>query len=458
MSLSRFLDYAIAIMLSMTIGVLFAYYLQQKTQLSPAIAFIPFILTLIAGLIIVRRQHKKEGYALNLPGDSAGATINIIQNCGSCNPTPGPTPVPPGPAPLTKDAVAKWIKSVDTGLTANCSNCIIDKAMQLWNSNLLEQISTLPMEKQKTILNAMLAVDCVSQCIIPVSNLDKQKVIAWVNMIVPTAGVNCQACAVDYILKHWSSQNFSNALVKMKEEQVKILEGIIAFNCPKCDAPIKLDAKAVQAWLTGLLTGANPDCYSCAINTIVRLWSVADFNKIKKMDKKSQIQVIQALLALNCSENCIEVPSGLTPGQVNQWLASILDGENNNCYDCLSAFILKHWTPAMLNTAKQLPKIEQSKVVAGLIAANCQSECLSNSTLTKQQVTSWVKQILPTIDAVCVSCIVAKAMQIWNKQDFTEVMSKPTKDQAVIAKAMADYNCPHVCQVEPLEECNYLPY
>lgn len=415
---------------------------------SVLLSLIPFAVIALAGMKWMTKA--KENF------DNEGQVINIIQNCGGAPQPAPPGPLPP-PSPLNKDEIMKWIETVDPSLTSACKSCIVDSALKMWNSQTLAQLKTMPLEKQKPILDAMLAFDCNKQCVIPPSGLNESAVDQWLRVLMPDLVQNCHHCVLDVILKSWSKDEFSKLLQNAKGDQIKVVEALIAFNCPKCDVPAKIPVVEVQKWVGGLLTGAKPDCYNCIVETVVKMWSTADFARVKSMDKKSQRNVVQALLALSCNKECVEVPSGLTPQEVSVWINSVLVGENQNCNSCIVAQIIRLWTPAMLQSAKLKSKVEQNKILQGIIAMDCKNVCIVGNT-KQQEVQAWVHRILPNANNACSACVVNNVVNNYDKLDFHNLLLRPSIDQNKTANLVADFNCPDVCVLAPPQESDYLMY
>lgn len=414
---------------------------------SVLISLIPFIIIGLMGLKWV--SIKKENF-------DNEQTINIIQNCGNA-PQPSPQPTPPQPGPISKDMLEKWVNSVDPQLTSTCKNCIIESALKMWSSQTLSQVQAMPIDKQKTILNALLAFDCNKQCVIPPSGLNPAAIDQWLRVLNPNLSANCHHCVVDIILKQWTEAAFKIVLENSKSDQLKIVESLLALNCPNCDLPNKLKEADVQKWVGGLLSGAKPNCYACIVDMIVKMWSTTDLARIKNMDKKSQLNVLQALLALSCNKECVEVPSGLTPQEVSNWLSTVLTGENINCQKCLVSSIVKLWSPAVFQSIKVKSKIEQDKILQGIIAMNCKNSCLVGN-LQKEQVENWVQRILPNANVGCSACIVEQVLRSYDKDTFHNLLLQPSADQNKVANLISNFNCPHVCNLTPTQEADYLLY
>jgi hypothetical protein len=417
------------------------------TGQSAAWALVPVLIVLAIGIPTIEKKHK-EHYSEEMSGDGCNQTINIYQNC------PGPSP--PGPdGPVKKLDVLAWIKSVDSQLSGGCQDCIANTAVKMWKQSDLAKVKSMAIDRQKVVLNAMLVIDCNSQCIIPPSGLDRKEVAQWVSMIGPELSAQCQECAVNAIMKLWSPNDFAKARIGMKQDQARILQGLIVFNCKDCDIN-KLNPADVQKWLSTILTGAKPDCYKCAVDSIVNLWDVTKFNQVKQMDKKSQTQVVQALIALNCEKECVEVPSGLTPQQAMSWLNTVLVGENPNCTNCLVSAIVKNWSPAILDVVKSKPKADQEKILQALLAMNCQSICHPSPHPENlvMQINAWLRKLLPSLSADCLDCIVKAAASMWDEQQFAELQTKSCDEQVKIVRLIGDFNCAGTCTIPPLSPCN----
>ena len=280
-------------------------------------------LGITAGLIIVVVKSSKENFTLT--GD--GQTINIFQSCGGNSP-PAPQPTPPGPpapppAPVSQDDVKNWIKGVDPSLTDDCITCILDNAMHLWTADSLTSVQAMPVEKQLQILKAMLVFNCKQQCVIPANDLLPAAVDHWVRTTKPGLAPQCISCIVKAIIKMWSKDDYSQAVQKPVEDQVKILEALLAFQCKSCQEPASLNPEQIFNWVKTMYPNGANDCYSCAVEMILKLWRPEDYAKVRSMTLESQMQVVKALASLDCANSCIEVPSGLTAADVQAWISSV---------------------------------------------------------------------------------------------------------------------------------------
>ena len=446
--------YAVMAAVAIVVGFI-SFFLIKSNKLSieqsALWALAPVLIVVVIGIAAIEKKHK-EHY-----DDDVGCnqTVNIYQNCR------GPNPSPPPDGPVNKSDIVKWLISVDPQLTSTCQDCIANNAVKMWKQADLTNVKNMSKKKKKVVLNALLVIDCNKQCIIPPSGLDRSKVQIWVSMVGKELSVQCQTCVVDSIMKLWSPSDFVKAQLGMKEEQAKLLQGVLAFNCSKCDVN-KLNPADVQKWINTILTGAKPDCYTCVVNTAVNLWNVEDFAKIEMMDKKSQVQVVQALIALNCEKDCVSVPSGLTVREAQEWLVTILVGESPTCDNCIVQAIVKNWSRSILDTVKSKPKDDQLKIVQVLLALNCDRVCHpSSNKLTKEDIQKWLVTMMPDVTQKCSDCIVNSAFSTWSssmptKEAFrTELLSKKCSDQVKIAKSIGAFNCPPgTCNTSPLNPCN----
>lgn len=466
MTLKKDQKYAISVVLAFLVGLISMFLLKNygynmTTKRAMAISLIPFALFLVIGLMWAKKEYKNKEKFMSDSGIDQTQTINIIQNCGS-NPQPSPvppTPVPPTPQPLSKDVILKWIKSVNSKLTNTCNDCIVNSVIKLWNVDTLNKVMKDPMEQQETILNAILAFDCNSQCVIPASKLNPAQVDQWLHTVDESLSPACHQCVMKVILKMWSLDQYVKVLKLDKEKQLNIIQGIIAFNCASCNTPSNLTPQEVQQWMASLISGASQDCYECALSNIMRMWSTIDFAKVKAMNKESQIQILKSLMALNCSKDCIVVPSGLTSSEVKKWVDDLLlNGELTNCVDsCIVPAIVKLWTPQMLADVQIKPRIEQQKVLQGIISMNCGNACFGGA-LSQGEVAYIVSLVLPEANNECVKCISSEVMNSMSSIEFNQLLSKPVSEQMKVFRSLASYKCPGACVLSPAQECDYPAY
>lgn len=502
--LSVVAQYVIVVLFALLAGGLSVVAL-RKNQQNIRWAVIPLLVVFIVGVLAARRNNNSESYMsggnMNVAASgtgyngSGGQIINVYQSCGACSQDPVVGPVyPPQPQPqpagpsgsksgpsgptgspavviigkgLSAGVVDAWVRDVNPGLTDNCVNCVVGSVLKMWNVDALAKVQALAVDKQLLVLNALLAFDCSQQCVIPSpTDLNPTMVASWVQVVMPDAPASCKSCIVAQIIKQWTAKDYKAVVDKPRPEQINILQAILAFNCASCQTSPVLSPADVQAWISALLPQLSSDvsasskaeCMSCAVNALVRMWSPADFSKVKAMDQKSQTQVLQAVIAFGCEKQCVEIPSGLTPEAVAGWLSKVLAGESGDCMECAIKAIVRLWTPVMLQSVQSKKPMDQLRIVQGVISMNCQSSC-SASVLAKDQILAWANQILPTASPQCLSCITDTASSSWSKSDFISVTAKPTSDQAKVARNLADYSCPDVCSnLEAFEYCEYMPY
>ena len=114
----------------------------------------------------------------------------------------------------------------------------------------------------------------------------------------------------------------------------------------------------------------------------------------------------------------------------------------------------------MMKKVNAKSPLDIKKIIQGVGSLNCQTTC-GQGILTKQMLSGWFKELLPKEKNInCLDCVISKALDEWKTGLYfkTKVLALPTKEQAKMARAFADFNCPHVCNLEPFEECDYLPY
>lgn len=420
------------------------------------ISLIPFLLFLLIGLALVSK-NKKERFGLGSDGLDQNQTINIIQNCGS---GPSPSPIPPGPSPvptpLKSEDVLKWMNNINSKLTSTCQNCVVENALKLWNTDTLNKIETEPMEKQETILNAMLAFNCSKQCVITSSKLNAAEVDQWLHEADSSLSANCHQCAVGAILRTWSLDEY-NLVLKMSEEKQKtVIQALIALNCAACNIASSLNKQEVQQWITGLLTGADVNCYACVLTNILKMWNNLEFAKVKAMDKASQIQILKALMSLNCDKECITIPSGLSSTEVSKWVFGLVKNMDlGTCVNsCIVPFIVRKWTPEMFNEVKNKSTIEQQKILQGVITMNCSNACFGGA-MSQGEIEYVVSLVIPEANPACVACIAKEIAATVSPAEFHLLMSRPVFEQSKVFRTMASYKCPDLCKLTPVQECDF---
>ena len=403
-------------------------------------------LLLIFGAFVVVSKYvfKKdwfEGFD-DVSGSGCTQNINIVQNCAKPRPSPGPGPTPQ--PQLSKQDVVNWIKSVNPSLTSQCEDCVVDTVMKLWKMSDLMMVKAKSLADQKNILDALVAFDCQKQCVVTPAGLDEKQVRMWVGSVYLGLSANCYDCIVKAIMKMWSPAEFAQVQTKSKHDQTLVVRGLLAFDCANCDV-IKISPTDVRNWLSTVLTGANAQCYQCLVDSAVKNWTPGDFSKVKAMNKKSQQQVVQALLALNCVKECVQVPSGLQAQEVHMWLNGLLAGANANCYNCLVNNIIKVWTQSVFNQVKMKTKDDQVKIIQGMIAFACYEDCMPPAPLSPADVSAWVKQMLSQASVKCLSCVVSHIIKLWDSKVFADVKSKSPKEQMELAQGIVALNCAEDC-------------
>ncbi len=345
------------------------------------------LLAVILGLLTLKDQrdnyiHKvskyaREGYDAN----GCNQTINIYQNCKDPQPGPGPKPEPiPIPEPVSVDAVRKWIDSVDNSLTESCKKCIIDNAVNIWTQSTLVEVQSKDIAEQKNILQALLAFNCSKQCVIAPAVLDRQMVEALVYSIEPNMSTSCAVCMVDSIMQMWTMDDYNRIKEMNQQEQINVLMLIRNINCSTCDVQAKVDPNVVERLISLILVGAKPNCYKCVVQAIVNMWSLQELDDFKKMDRKSQGQVVQAIIALNCKESCTYVPSGITDEEALAWVQSAMPEMNNWLPECVSCLVgvVKSWSRDNFRAVQDKSHEEQVAVITNLATVDCQNSCIGS--------------------------------------------------------------------------------
>lgn len=436
--------YLVSVVIGVIVGVI-VYKVTRNSLYTVGAFLITVIISMIIGALVTKK-HKEKYTTTSKSSDGCVQNITINQNCDD-----GDHPYHPINPALSKADIVNWIKRVNPKLTSECQECIVDSAFDLWSVKTLNDVKKRSMKEQKKILNALLAFDCNKQCVIPSQGLKKSDVESWLNTVVhrPLDG-DCYECIVNTIMRLWSPEDLVKVQRMDPVKQKKVVQGIWALDCTDCEDE-HLDKEDVEDWLSTVLTGTKPDCYNCVVDNIMKLWSMDNFHQAQKMSKDSQRQLIESLIDIHCISSCINVPTGLNKQKVIQWVTTNMTGANQSCYSCVIEHIMKLWTPAMFSKVTSKPHLEQNKILQGIIALNCYHDCV-NSALTKDDIIRWVKQVLPKSVASCQRCIVEQGEKMWTKKEFVHLQSLPHEDQVKTAMLVADYNCPHVCKLEP-QQC-----
>lgn len=306
-------------------------------------------LVVVLFVFVVLKNSWKESF-------DAGYVQNIYisQGCGKVSP----------------GGISDWIKGINGTLTPACVACVKSSAEKLWSADTLEKVKEMNIDQQKKILNMLLAFDCSKQCSVPSNELDEDRVRTWVNSIIPSSSLVCVPCVVSSIMKMWKLSDFQNALAKSTSDQQKLIGYIIIMNCGDCSV---LNPQEIRAWLNGVLSGALPSCYACIVDFIQKMWSEKDLKKVKSLDKKSQLQIVQALIAVNCEKNCAPVPSGLTISMVMPLVQKFVP--NEGCGLCAAEAMVKSWTPIVFASVMKKSVQDQKLIVEALMSLNCEGKC-----------------------------------------------------------------------------------
>jgi hypothetical protein len=431
----------------------YLFFKKYKINIYYSILPFAFILLLSISLSTDKKYDNSENYKgmnaedRNISG--CNQTINIIQNCDDNKPKP---PSPPS-SQLNKMELLNWIESINNKLTVECKNCIVNSAMKLWNMDSFEKIKNMNRDEQTKVLYAVLSFDCDSLCSIKPENLNKNEVISWVRSVNPGLPEKCLDCVVLQIVRMWNVSMFQKVKNMAKNEQSNIVEGLLAMNCQNCRINNRVDENSVRKWLNGLLK-QDSECIDCLVDKIVSLWDLSEYFKVVNMNIESQKQIVNAIMMLSCSKDCVVIPNKLTENEVRMWVRSILTDESDLCLYCIVKNIMNMWNYEMFKSVQRKSIQDQFKIIHGLIILNC-SECITDS-LTKNQVLSWLKTLAPSEYKLnCLDCIASAGVRMWTKRDFSNLLSKPTSDQIKVLKNLADYNCPHPCPNVPIEYCNY---
>jgi len=339
------------------------------------------LLALIVDFLVTSREHyihKASRITENFEGPECGQTINIYQNCKG--PSPGPNPGPsPTPVPaVTEEEVKKWLMSVDSTLTEACQKCIVDNAVRIWKPEDLKNVLSKDIAEQKSILQAMLVANCSSQCVVAPAGLDRKEVQAWVQGVDPSLDPKCVTCAVDAAMKRWPVRELAWVKALDGTKQANVLKLLLAINCLDCAPVVKVDPLEVQKLVAEIFVGAKPECYKCIVDSIVNLWTVEELADFKKMDSKSQTQIMQAFIALNCKENCTVVPSGVSEEEATALVKSSMPIGNSWMAECVSCLVheIMTWSRDNLTIAMSKPQEERVKLLVNLATVDCNTSCV----------------------------------------------------------------------------------
>jgi len=468
-------------LISSILSGIISYYLFKKYNINVYYSGIPVILILLFSISLsTDKKYNSENYLKNntkngeesdSDSDDSSSnckqTINIVQNCGKNNRRPGPTPPgpvppkPPGPVPpkppgpiVNKKDILNWIDSVNSKLTNECKNCILSSALKLWDYSSFENVSKMSKDEQSKVLYALLSFDCQKVCSIGPDMLNKKEVMMWVAKAYPGLNANCMECVITQILRLWNNEVFENAKNMKLAQQKNIIEGLLAMDCKGCKVNTGVDPNSVKKWLNSLSFGEDIDCMNCVVDKIVNLWDLSDYMKVVNLSNESQKQIVSSIMLLSCGKDCVNVPNRLNEDEVRMWVTGLISEESDKCLYCIVQNVMKLWNYAIFSKVMKMSRTEQQKILQGLILTNC--DICINSGLTKNQILAWLRTLSPKEYKLdCLNCIALEGLKMWDKREFTNLLTKPTSDQIKILKAIADYNCPHACPNVPIEPCQY---
>ncbi len=485
---------------------------------SVAWSLLPMMIIIVIGVSMIESSNSNENYEDDEDTDSeedenkssCNQTINIYQYCSDNSgkkPKPKPKPIPiqpivPSMTGMTGDNgmtgmtgdngmtgmtgdngmtgmtgdngmtgmtgmtgtslqpsdVQDWISYINPNLTDVCQICIIKNVINLWSVNDLLKVRSMDTDKQKLILNSILADNCEKICSV---SLNTNDVMSWIMKFSQNNSEQCLNCPLNSIMKLWSVEDFAKVKSSSEEEQNKIYQALLKINCPEC-LDNKLKPEELLSWLTTVLPDSNQDCLNCVMQNLINVWNTNDLANIKSQNLNTQIEIIASILGnINCSDFCVSPLDRVSPNDAYQWIGSLLNGETPRCINCLKDIIVKSWSNTLFNDIKNRTKSEQNNLLQALIKMNCNNICYpENEKLTLEDIEKWLKVVLPNLENDCQGCIAENAFKMWQdkmptKQEFyRQVVSLPCKEQFKLAKLIADFNCSHLCSVPGLDNCN----
>lgn len=377
-------------------------------------------------------------------------------DCPHCQtPTPGPGPKPLNLYVTAADA-QKFLSSVLSGQSPKCYQCLVSSITKNWTIDNMAKVKAMKKDSQVQVVQALLAFACLKECVSVPSGLTTQEVQQWLNSVLVGVNSNCSTCLVQSIQKLWTRDSFTQVKAKAKDDQVKIVQGLIAFDCKQtCIStpphPTNL-AMEIQDWAEKMLPHEDKNCYTCIVSNGVKMWDEDEFDKVKAMPATTQIQIAQGLIAFNCNTECSQVgphPTNLAM-EIQGWAQKILPHEDKNCYSCIVSNGVKMWGEAEFAKVKAMPAASQVQIAQGLIAFNCENQCSQvrpppHPMNLAMEIQGWAQKMMPHADTACISCIVKNAVGLWPAAEFAKVQSMPLQAQQQMAEAMLAVHCESEC-------------
>jgi hypothetical protein len=374
-------------------------------------------------------------------------------------------PVPPKPTYVTAADAQKFLSSVLVGQSPKCYQCLVSSITKNWTVDNFTKIKAMKKDSQVQVVQALLAFACLKECVVVPSGLTTQEVQQWLNSVFSGANAKCSTCLVQSVQKLWTRDQFTQVKAKAKADQVKIVQGLIAFDCKQqCVVtpphPSNL-AMEIQDWIEKILPHEDKSCYSCMVSHAVKMWDEAEFDKVKAMPLASQQQIGQGLLGLNCQSECSQVHPPPHPGnlamEIQEWIKNLMPHEDVVCVKCAVSHAVSMWaTSNEFDKVKAMPAASQLQLLQGLLAFNCkgcEQHPSPHPANLAMEIQDWAEKMLPHVDKACISCITKHAVKMWNPDELGKVQKMPLATQQQIAEGILGLNCEKECSELTKDSC-----
>lgn len=349
--------------------------------------------------------------------------------------------------------IQSWLNKMAPNLTPSCKKCVVQNASKLWKQDTFKEVLAKSVMEQQNIIKGLLVLNCEKDCVIKPDGISIKDVDDWLKNF-PELSQDCKDCVARTAVVNWDIAMFNSVKSKPVTDQQNIITALILLNCDKCKNGDSLDLNQVKKWMNGILQGQTVECSECVLNVISKMWNSNDFKKIKAMDLKSQTQILQTLIFMNCEKICVEIPTKLDPQKVMKFIESILVGTNVDCNTCLVDTIMKNWTPDSFNKVQKMSNADKIKILNGLISMNCLQVCTApkpaptpvpNTRISREQVVDWVDSVGVGENTNCKNCVVDSVMKVWDQNMLNNIRARSREDQIEVFKGLLATNCMSAC-------------
>ena len=283
------------------------------------------------------------------------------------------------------------------------------------------------------------------------TKVSSDKVRSWVSSMLTGVSAVCVDCVVDFASKAWSVADFDRVRGKSQDEQRRIVQAVISFNCEgECSGKTVLHPTKEMAmdYVNKLVDPSLRDvCKECVADAIVKLWTVKNMEDVMKKSLTEQKVVLNRLAQFQCSEPCGPAPPGPQHPSKEMSLAYVKQmtpSWSSNCQDCVSDAIVRLWTTKDLDDVKKRTPEQQLNILQAM-TLQCQESCAPKG-VTKEEALAFIDSVVGSGMPDCHNCIANAMVNMWTKEDLESIKKKPAPEQQLMVQALGTFNCAEQCR------------